>query len=71
MLEGVRVLLAKGVDVNAANTNGLTAMHYAAQAGLDSVVTELASHGARLDAKDKQARTPIDVALGAASSPLA
>ena len=64
LLEGVKVLLAKGVDVNAANTNGLTAMHYAAQAGLDSVVTELARHGARLDTKDKQARTPIDVALG-------
>ena len=53
-----------GADVNAANTNGLTAMHYAAQAGLDSVVSELARHGARLDAKDKQGRTPVDVALG-------
>ena len=27
LLEGVKVLLAKAVDVNAANNNGLTAMH--------------------------------------------
>jgi ankyrin repeat protein len=64
LLEGAKVILAQRVDVNARNTNGLTALHYAAQAGLDSVVRELARHGARLDAKDKQGRTPVDVAMG-------
>jgi ankyrin repeat protein len=64
LLEGARVVLGRGVDVNAANATGLTALHYAAQAGLDSLVRELARHGARLDAKDKQGRTPVDVALG-------
>ncbi len=64
LLEGAKVVLAQGVDVNAANAAGLTALHYAAQAGLNSVVRELARHGARLDATDKQGRTPVDVALG-------
>ena len=35
LLEGVKTVLAQKVNVNAANNNGLTALHYAAQAGLD------------------------------------
>ena len=31
---------------------------------LDSVVTVLAKHGARLDVKDKRGRTPVDMAMG-------
>ena len=42
----------------------MTALHYAAQAGLDSVVSLLAEHGATLDVKDSKGRTPVDVALG-------
>jgi ankyrin repeat protein len=64
LLGAVQLLLANGAAVNAANTNGLTALHFASQAGLDSVVSELARHGAVLDVKDKQGRTPVDVALG-------
>ena len=64
LLEGVKTVLAQKVNVNAANNNGLTALHYAAQGGLTSVVAELAKAGATLDAKDKQGRTPVDVALG-------
>jgi uncharacterized protein len=64
LLEGVKLLLAKKVNVNAANNNGLTALHFAAQAGLDTVVAELAKAGATLDVKDKNGRTPVDVALG-------
>ena len=64
LLAGVKVVLAQKVDVNAANNNGLTALHFAAQAGLDTVVAELAKAGATLDVKDKQGRTPVDVALG-------
>jgi uncharacterized protein len=62
--QAVELLLAKGVDVNLANDDGLTAVHIAAQAGLDSVVTVLARHGARLDTKDKRGRTPVDMAMG-------
>ena len=64
LLEGVKTVLAQKVNVNAANNNGLTALHYAAQGGLTSVVAELAKAGATLDARDKQNRTPVDVALG-------
>jgi ankyrin repeat protein len=63
LLEAVKVLVARGVDVNAANDNGQTAMHFAAQAS-DGIVQFLAEHGARLDVKDKQGRTPMDMALG-------
>jgi uncharacterized protein len=64
LLEGVKTILGQKVDVNAANNNGLTALHYAAQAGLETVVAELARAGATLDVKDKNGRTPVDVALG-------
>ena len=64
LLQAVRLLVDKGVDVNHTNTNGLTAVHVAAQSGLDSVVSLLASRGARLDIKDKQGRTPVDMAMG-------
>jgi uncharacterized protein len=63
MLEGVKVLVEKGVDVNAVNNNGQTAMHFAVRAS-DDIVRYLAAHGARLDVKDKQGRTPLDAALG-------
>src|SRR6185503_15051682 len=62
--EATKLLLDRGVDVNHANDDGLTAIHLAAQAGLDSVVTLLAERGATLDVKDKKGRTPIDMAMG-------
>jgi ankyrin repeat protein len=63
MAEGVRVLLDRGVDLNAINDNGQTAMHFAAQAS-DDIVKMLAAQGAKIDVKDKNGRTPIDAALG-------
>jgi ankyrin repeat protein len=62
--QGVELLVERGVDVNASNDDGITAIHLAAQAGLDSVVTVLAKSGARLDTKDKRGRTPVDMAMG-------
>jgi ankyrin repeat protein len=62
--KAAELLIAKGVDVNLANDDGLTAVHIAAQAGLDSVVTLLAQHGAKLDVKDTRGRTPVDMAMG-------
>jgi hypothetical protein len=52
------------VDVNAFNTSGTTAIHSAVQRGSAKVVRYLAEHGAKLDMKNKQGRTPLDVALG-------
>ena len=63
MLEAVHVLVEHGVDVNLSNDNGQTAMHFAAQVS-DDIVRYLAAHGAKLDPKDKQGHTPVDLALG-------
>ena len=63
MLDAVRVLLARHVDVNAVNENGQTAMHFAALS-MDPVVRLLAENGADLSIKDKQGRTALDFAMG-------
>jgi uncharacterized protein len=62
--QAAELLIDTGVDVNLANDDGLTGVHIAAQAGLDSVVALLAQHGAKLDVKDKRGRTPVDMAMG-------
>jgi cytohesin len=61
--EAVRILLARHVDVNAANDAGQTALHFAALS-MDSVVELLVMNGANLEARDKQGRTPLDMASG-------
>jgi hypothetical protein len=63
MVEGLKVLLDQHVDVNAVNDSGQTALHFAAL-NSDATVKLLAEHGAELDVKDKQGRTPLDFALG-------
>ena len=63
MIEAVKVLLERNVDVNATNDGGQTALHFAALS-MDSVVELLVRSGAKLDATDKQGRTPVDFALG-------
>jgi ankyrin repeat protein len=63
-VECMKVLVASGADVNAVNDRGDTAMHGAAARGADLIVQFLADHGARFDIKNKQNRTPLDVAMG-------
>ncbi len=63
-VEAIRLCVAKGVDVNAANDRGDTPMHAAAQRGADLIVQFLAESGAKLDVKNKSGRTPLDLALG-------
>jgi uncharacterized protein len=63
-LEAIKLCMDHGVDINAFNTNGQTAVHSAVARGATSVVQFLADNGAKLDMKDKQGRTPLDVALG-------
>ena len=60
----MKALVDKGADVNAANDAGMTPMHYAVQRGVDRVIEYLASKGARFDVKNKQGRTPADLARG-------
>jgi ankyrin repeat protein len=64
-LTALTLLLETPVDVNAANGNGQTALHNAAARGSDPLVKLLIEKGARLDAKDRLGRLPIDMARGA------
>jgi ankyrin repeat protein len=63
LLESVKLLVAAGADVNAVNDEGDSPLHYGAQAS-DDIVKFLADKGAKLDAKDKKGRTPVEMALG-------
>ena len=63
-IASIQLCLDAGADVNAANNQGETALHGAAQKGWDQVVQFLADHGAKLDVKDKKGRTPLDAANG-------
>jgi ankyrin len=62
-LEALELCLELG-NVNAANAAGLTALHGAAFRGWNAGVQTLVNHGARLDAKDRQGRTPLNWADG-------
>jgi ankyrin repeat protein len=66
-IESIQLLLDAGVDVNAADNRGQTALHGAAEKGYDRLVKFLAEHGGKLDAKDRQGKTPLDAALGLAA----
>jgi len=63
-IASIQLCLDAGADVNAADNQGETALHGAAQKGWDQVVKFLADHGAKLDVKDKKGRTPLDAANG-------
>jgi ankyrin repeat protein len=63
-LEAVKLCYELGLDVNAANSMGLTALHGAANRGSDEVIKFLVEKGAKLDVKDKEGRTPYTWAEG-------
>jgi len=63
-IAAVRLCIERGVDVNAQKDNGQTALHVAAGAGGDQVIKLLADAGAKLDIKDRQGLTALDVASG-------
>ena len=64
VLEAVKMSVAMGNDVNAANAAGETPMHGAAFRGVNAVVEFLVEKGARLDARDVRGWTPFTVANG-------
>ena len=64
LLEAVKLCVELGLDVNAVNSMGLTAVHGAANRGSDEILKYLVAQGAKLDVKDKEGRTPMTWAEG-------
>jgi len=64
LLEAVKLCVELGMDVNQANSMGITALHGAANRGSNDIVRFLAAHGADLSAQDKEHRSTLDWAKG-------
>jgi uncharacterized protein len=67
VVEALQAALDLGVDINAVDQNGETAMHGAAYKNLPGAVEFLASHGAKIDIwnrRDKYGWTPLIIAEG-------
>jgi ankyrin repeat protein len=69
VLETIKLCVAHGLDIDSFNANGQTLLHLAVQRGNNSIVRYLAESGAKLDMKNKQGRTPMDLALGVGAGP--
>jgi ankyrin repeat protein len=63
VIAALTLCLDHGADINAFDNTGATALFAAVPRG-DSIVKFLVERGADLDVKDKQGRTPLDVAMG-------
>jgi ankyrin repeat protein len=64
LLEAVKLCVELGMDVNAVNSMGLTALHGAANRGSDEIIRYLVQQGAKVDVKDAEGRTPLTWAEG-------
>jgi ankyrin repeat protein len=65
-IEAIQVCLEAGVDINAVDGRGQTALYGAALQGYDEVVKFLLSKGAKIDIKDQRGFTALDAAEGKA-----
>jgi ankyrin repeat protein len=63
-LEAAALCVELGMDVNAANEAGNTALHATAFLGLDNVARFLLDKGAHVNQKNKKGETPLKVAEG-------
>ena len=63
-LAAVKMCYELGMSVNDANSMGITAIMGAANRGSDDIIEFLVAKGAKLDAKDKEGRTPLNWAEG-------
>lgn len=63
-LEAVKLCHELGMDVNQANSMGITALMGAANNGSDDIIRFLVEKGAKLDPKDKEGRSALDWADG-------
>jgi ankyrin repeat protein len=64
LLEAVTLCHELGMDVNATNSMGLTALMGAANRGSDDIIRFLVEKGARVDPKDNEGRTALTWAEG-------
>src|SRR5215471_14282234 len=63
-LEAVKMCFELGMDVNAVNSMGITAVMGAANRGSDDIIEFLVSKGAKLNVKDNEGRAPLNWAEG-------
>jgi ankyrin repeat protein len=62
-IEAIKLLLASGADINAANDSGDTPLHVAVTGrGSEAIVRCLIERGANLKAQNKRGQTPLAVA---------
>ena len=61
-LDGVRLLIDKGADLDAGDATGETALIYAVRSRRTRVIRALLDAGANIDMADYQGRTALDVA---------
>ncbi len=64
LIDAVKYCVELGIDVNAADNRGYTALHGAAYLGNNDMVNYLVAHGAKIDAKSKAGDTVADMANG-------
>lgn len=65
-IKAIDTFLEQGLNINAADNRGKTALHGAALQGYDQVVAALVERGADLHARDRDGYTPLDTARGLA-----
>jgi ankyrin repeat protein len=66
IIESIKLCLEAGVDINAIESTGRSALFGAALQGFDKVVQFLVDRGAKVDLKDRNGRTALDAASGLA-----